>query len=143
MDNAVNIQLWDKVIFDLNREEENADRRYRRYNKSYDAIGENVIQRLSTRFNNRLSDIDSMDRVTTDFCNNIENDWLFYALTGLNSDEMFTIFLVYDKGLSFSEIAMVTNTNYDSVQKRHYRAIKKLKKNFGTCPILPSQLTYI
>ena len=50
------------------------------------------IQRLSTRFDNRLSDIDSMDRVTTDFCNNIENDWLFHALTGLNYDEMFTIY---------------------------------------------------
>lgn len=130
MDNAANIQLWDKVIFDLNREAENADRRYRRYNKSYDAMGENVIQRLSTRFDNRLSDTDSMDQVATDFCNNIENDWLFHALTGLNSDEMFTIFLVYDKGLSFSEIALVMNTNYDSVQKRHYRTIKKLKQKF-------------
>ncbi len=74
MDNADNIKLWDKVIYDLNREEENADRRYRRYNKSYDAIGENVIQRLSTRFDNKLSNMNSIDQVATDFCNNIEND---------------------------------------------------------------------
>ncbi len=131
MDNfdIIDKHYWEQILTQLNRMDDNSARRYRRYNKSLDAMGEKTIVNESSRSGCMFEDENNKTYHNLGFLQSIENDVLYNSLSGLNSNEILIILFVYDKGLTFNDIAAIMNSNYDTVQKRHYRAIDKLKKN--------------
>ena len=120
---------WEQILTTLNKNDDNFERRYRRYNKSFEVMGAKTVSKEASRIAYIFEDKNSQADCSMGFLQNIDSEKLYHLLSGLNSNEMLIILFVYEKGLNFNDIATIMNSSYDTVQKRHYRAIDKLKKN--------------
>lgn len=102
---------WQEVLANMDREDSNASRRYRRHNLSLDLMGDPIVSS-----NNNIDELQySLEK----------------AMKKLTWKQQRLLKLLYFDGHSQKEVAKMFGCNESSVTKMKQRALKELKKIIG------------
>ncbi len=106
---------WIQYIENEDRKEENANRKYRYHNVSFEAMGEDFLYRLALSFGN--------DEIKEGVITNPE---LEAAVQNLTSKQQ-RVILLFLKGYNQKEIAKILKCSISAVSKLFNRAITSLE----------------
>ena len=119
-------QYWDKVLSDLDKRDNNSARRYRRYNKSLDAMGEKTVIKEYTQLDTDYEY--GAFEVLMDFMDTIGNEKLLSVLKALKPVELQIIIYRFEYKMQVAEIAKELNKGVSTVSERLGRILCKLVK---------------
>ncbi len=119
-------QYWDEVLSDLDRKDDNAARRYRRYNKSLEAMGEKTV--IKERSSQVIDDEFQTFEAIMNFIDTIDNEKLLKALKALKPVELQIITYRFAHKMQVAEIAKKINKGVSTVSERLGRILCKLIK---------------
>ena len=128
MDNDKNWDkhLWDSIGAEDDKKEFNQNRVYYRHNRPFESMGEQNVIDQSSVYESSVDDSKDFNE-RQDFLDILENQELFAALKKLKKSDLEVIVLRYRSGLSFKDIAQRLNISFDTVKKKHIRALAKLR----------------
>lgn len=108
----------------MNREDENSARRYRRYNKSLEAMVEKTV--IMERRQQHTDDEYKAFNALFSFIDAIDNEKLLVALKKLKPIELQIIILRFEYKMQVSEIAKALDKGVSTISERLGRITDKL-----------------
>lgn len=118
-------QYWKEILSDLDRKDSNSARRYRRYNRSLEAMGEKTVIKERKQHQFAVDEYKAFDALLS-FMDTIENEKLLKALKKLKPVELQIIIYRFDHKMQVSEIAKVLNRGVSTVSERLGRILDRL-----------------
>ncbi|MCX7748263.1 MAG: hypothetical protein N2645_15455 [Clostridia bacterium] len=127
MDNyeILNKDYWDEILSDLERKAENLDRKYRRYNNSLEAMGENTVIKERNIYYFAVDDYKASEDLQS-ILDTIENDNLLKALKKLKPIELQIIIYRFQYEMKIKDISKVLNKCESTVSERLGKILDKL-----------------
>jgi DNA-directed RNA polymerase specialized sigma24 family protein len=110
-------QYWEEILSDLDRKDSNSARRYRRYNRSLEAMGEKTVIKERKQYQFAVDEYKAFDALLG-FMDTIENEKLLKALKKLKPVELQIIIYRFEHKMQVSEIAKVLNRGVSTVSER-------------------------
>ena len=117
-------QYWEELLFAMDRKDDSSFRRYRRYNKSLEAMGEKLVEREC--FRRYIDDEIKAFEAIWGFIDIVENEKLLKALNNLQPLELQIVNLRFVHRMQVSEIAKEIDKGVSTVSERIGRIIRKL-----------------
>jgi DNA-directed RNA polymerase specialized sigma subunit len=118
-------QYWDEVLSGLDRKDDNSARRYRRYNKSLESMGDNILDTLIAKKDFSDDTYDEFESIMG-FIESIDNERLYKGLKKLKPVELQMIIYRFDGNLKTADIVDRIGRGVSTVSERIQRILKKL-----------------
>ena len=120
---------WEEFLADENRKENNADRRYRYHNISFEVMGDNIVAMASV--NTSLTEEIIIDLEADSFPGSIQNEKLRNAVGSLTYKQQQVIRLLYWEGYNQYEAAAIMGCKRSAISKITKRATASIKASFA------------
>lgn len=115
---------WEQVLMKMNREDDNSARKYRRHNKSLEAMGEKTV--ITERRQQHMDDEYKAFDALLGFIDTIDNEKLLTALKKLKPIELQIIMFRFEHKMQVSEIAKALDKGNSTISERLGRIMDKL-----------------
>jgi len=112
---------WNKIIEDEDRKISNSDRKYRKYNISFEATGEELAFRMSASYEF------SRDLTSDNFIETVENIKLKQALKCLTAKQRQAIDLYFWQGYNQTEVAKIIGCKQRNVSDLILKTKNRIK----------------